>query len=95
VCAIVIPNIGDAITIVGATTNPIIGFSIPIIFYLKMSDDKFNAEQAALEESLRTKKSCCSMTRVVAHSVNVVVLLAGLGAITLFVVKKSSPDLLK
>ena len=34
--AIVIPSIGDAITILGATTNPCIGFIFPVIFYLKM-----------------------------------------------------------
>lgn len=33
--AVEIPNIGDAMTIVGATSNPIVGFTLPIIFYLE------------------------------------------------------------
>ena len=33
--SIVIPNIGDVMTVVGATTNPLVGFSLPIVFYLK------------------------------------------------------------
>jgi len=33
--ALVIPNIGDAITICGVTTNPFIGFFIPIALYWK------------------------------------------------------------
>ena len=28
-----IPNIGDAMTIVGSTINPVIGFIMPVIFY--------------------------------------------------------------
>lgn len=39
VCAIVIPGIGDAITILGCTTNPLIGFLLPIMFYLKIVDN--------------------------------------------------------
>lgn len=31
--AIFIPNIGQAMTLVGCTINPIIGFILPIIFY--------------------------------------------------------------
>ena len=30
--AIAIPNIGDAMTLVGSTINPVIGFIIPVIF---------------------------------------------------------------
>ena len=37
--AVAIPGIGDAITILGCTTNPIIGFILPIVFYLKIIDD--------------------------------------------------------
>ena len=36
VLGIVIPNIGDALTILGATTNPCIGFIFPIIFHMKI-----------------------------------------------------------
>ena len=34
--AIVVPTIGDAMTILGATTNSWIGFLIPIVFYCKI-----------------------------------------------------------
>jgi len=34
--AVAIPNIGDAITLTGATVNPFIGFIFPILFYLKL-----------------------------------------------------------
>ena len=39
ICAVVIPGIADAITILGCTTNPLIGFLLPIIFYLKIVDN--------------------------------------------------------
>jgi hypothetical protein len=34
--SLAIPNIGDAMTILGATTNSGIGFLLPIIYYLKL-----------------------------------------------------------
>ena len=34
--ACLVPNIGDIITIIGATTNPLVGFLFPILFYLKL-----------------------------------------------------------
>ena len=34
--AVSIPGIGDAITILGWTTNPLIGFILPVVFYLKI-----------------------------------------------------------
>lgn len=37
--AVAIPGIGDVITILGCTTNPMIGFILPITFYLKIIDD--------------------------------------------------------
>lgn len=30
--AVAIPNIGDAMTIVGSTINPVIGFILPVVF---------------------------------------------------------------
>ena len=33
--SIVIPSISDAMTLVGSTTNPVVGFILPIIFYWK------------------------------------------------------------
>lgn len=38
--AFFLSSIGDAITIVGSTTNPIIGYIIPIMFYWKIIPDK-------------------------------------------------------
>ena len=40
VLALFIPNIGDAMTLVGSTINPVIGFIIPVVFYWKVIDDK-------------------------------------------------------
>jgi solute carrier family 36 (proton-coupled amino acid transporter) len=34
--AVFIPNIGDAMTLVGSTTNPALGFVLPMIFYWKV-----------------------------------------------------------
>jgi hypothetical protein len=38
--ALVIPNFGDALTILGATTNSGIGFLLPILYYLKLEEKK-------------------------------------------------------
>lgn len=38
--AIFVPSIGDAMTILGATTNSGIGFLIPIVFYLKIEEKR-------------------------------------------------------
>jgi amino acid permease len=35
--SILINKIGDAITLAGATINPVIGFIIPVIFYWKVN----------------------------------------------------------
>ena len=37
--SILIEKIGDAITLAGATINPVIGFIIPVIFYWKVKED--------------------------------------------------------
>jgi len=34
--AIVIENIGDALTVIGSLTNPSVGFILPGLFYLKL-----------------------------------------------------------
>ena len=39
VFAILPLSIGDILTILGATINPLIGFTFPIIFYLKLCPD--------------------------------------------------------
>lgn len=36
VMSVAIPNIGDAITLTGATINPFIGYIFPIMYYLKI-----------------------------------------------------------
>ena len=33
VLALFVPSIGDAMTLVGSTINPIIGFILPVVFY--------------------------------------------------------------
>jgi len=38
--AIAIPNIGDAMTLVGSTINPVIGFILPVIFYWPQIKDQ-------------------------------------------------------
>jgi len=69
IAAVAIPNISDAMTVVGATTNPFVGFTLPIVFYLKM-------------DSLRTpNQSCMAPHRVLAHAVNVFCI--AMGAISL------------
>ena len=38
--AFFLTSLGDALTVVGSTTNPVIGFIIPIMFYWKVYPDK-------------------------------------------------------
>ena len=40
VLAVAIPNISDAMTVIGATSNPLVGFTLPIVFYLKMDEKR-------------------------------------------------------
>jgi hypothetical protein len=35
-CSVGIKNIADVITITGATSNMIVGFNLPMLFYLKL-----------------------------------------------------------
>ena len=39
VLASFIPNIGDAMTLVGSTINPVIGFILPVVFYWEYIKD--------------------------------------------------------
>ena len=66
--AVFIPNISDAMTVIGATSNPAVGFCLPIIFWLK-SD----------------KSSRYSTKRVLAHTINVLVILVGITSLVLFI----------
>lgn len=40
VLALFLSSLGDALTVVGSTTNPLTGFIIPILFYWKKFPDK-------------------------------------------------------
>jgi len=76
--AVAIPNIGDAMTIIGATSNPFVGFSLPIFFYLKLD-----------------KSHKCSPHRLFAHLVNIIVLLVGALSLSLFIIRKTHPEMLQ
>ena len=43
--AVTIPNVKDAIAIAGATVNPLIGFLLPIIFYLKLDPSPLRSRE--------------------------------------------------
>jgi amino acid permease len=47
VMALFIPNIGAAMTLVGSSINPIIGFILPVVFYWKLLKEKpwYNIEK--------------------------------------------------
>lgn len=42
ILAMVVPTIGDAISIVGFTINPLVGFIFPCLYYLKLNDNLSN-----------------------------------------------------
>ena len=73
VFAVAIPNISDAMTVIGATTNPLVGFTLPIFFYLKMDTLK-NGPQ-----------SNCAPHRLFAHIINVICIATGLISLSLFI----------
>ena len=73
VAAVAIPNISDAMTVIGATTNPLVGFTLPIVFYLKMDELKTGS------------KSCLAPNRLIAHVVNVICIATGIISLTLFI----------
>ena len=69
--AVCIPNIGDAMTVIGATSNPAVGFCLPIIYWLKMDQSpKYSPK------------------RVVAHLINVFVMIIGVLSLVSFIMKK-------
>lgn len=80
VLAVAIPNISDAMTVIGATSNPLVGFTLPIVFYLKM-------------DSLKNEnQSKCAPHRVIAHVINVVCITTGLVSLILFIKGKVNGD---
>jgi hypothetical protein len=74
--SLAIPNIGDAMTILGATTNSGIGFLLPIIFYLK----------------LESKLPSLSNQRLIAYAVFVFICISSVIEIGTFVYKKIHPE---
>ena len=76
VLSLAIPNIGDAMTILGATTNTGIGFILPIIYYLK----------------LERKAPTWSNKKIVAYVVLAVMSISSVIEIGTFVYKKIHPD---
>ena len=78
--AVCIPNISDAMTVIGATSNPLVGFTLPVVFYLKM-------------DTLRGgNTSCWAPNRLIAHTVNVVCIATGVISLTLFIKQKVDGD---
>ena len=75
IAAVAIPNISDAMTVIGATSNPLVGFTLPIVFYLKM--DELRSGDAGV--------SCLSANRLTAHIVNVICIATGIISLTLFI----------
>ena len=76
--AVLIPNISDAMTVIGATSNPLVGFTLPIIFYLRM-------------DTLRGgNTSNFAPHRLIAHIVNVICIATGIISLALFIKKKVS-----
>ena len=74
--SILIPNIGDAMTILGATTNTFIGFLMPIIYYLK----------------IERHAPASAPHKVVAYIVFIVVSCCSVIEILTFIYKKVNPD---
>ena len=62
--AVCIPSISDAMTVIGSTTNPMIGFCFPIMFWLKVD-----------------QSPTFSPERLVAHFINVIVILVGFSSL--------------
>jgi len=74
--SLAIPNIGDAMTILGATTNSGIGFLFPIVYYLKL-------ERKAPKYSSR---------RIIAYCVFTFITLSSIVELGMFGYKKATGD---
>mmetsp|Transcript_27059 Transcript_27059/g.36864 ORF Transcript_27059/g.36864 Transcript_27059/m.36864 type:complete len:88 (+) Transcript_27059:1306-1569(+) len=74
--AVLVPTIGDIMTILGATTNSAIGFLLPIVYYLK----------------LEKKAPKYSNKKVVAYAVFVLICLCSIIELVTFFRKKINPD---
>ena len=80
VLAVAIPNISDAMTVIGATSNPLVGFTLPIIFYLEM------------DTLTGGNTSSCAPHRLFAHIVNIICIATGVISLSLFIKKKVDGD---
>ena len=74
--SLAIPNIGDAMTILGATTNSGIGFLFPIIYYLK----------------LERKAPRFSSKKIIAYCVFVFITISSIIELGMFAYKKATGD---
>ena len=77
--AVFIPQISDAMTVIGSTSNPLVGFSLPIIFYLKM-------------DTIRGNANACSPKRLIAHAVNIICICNGILSLVLFIDSKVNAE---
>ena len=73
--AVAIPNISAAMTVIGATSNPLVGFTLPITFYLRM-------------DTLKNGSKMCAPHRLFAHFVNLLCIATGAISLTLFIKSK-------
>jgi amino acid permease len=76
--SVLIPNIGDAMTILGATTNSAIGFIFPIIFYLK----------------IEKKAPRFSSHKIVAYACFIFICISSCIEISTFIYKKINPEII-
>jgi len=59
--AIVVPLISDIITVIGTTTNPLVGFVFPSLFYIKLNPE-LKAWKKILAISVMIVASVASLT---------------------------------
>lgn len=76
ILSLAIPNIGDAMTILGATTNSGIGFILPIVYYLR----------------LERKAPTWSNKKLIAYFVMGFICLSSVIEIGTFIYKKANPE---
>ena len=70
--AVFIPNISSAMTVIGSTTNPLVGFCLPIIFYLRMDTLSSGGTNQFAPR------------RLIAHTVNILMIAIGIMSLVLF-----------
>ena len=75
ILSLVIPDIGDVIQVNGATSNMIIGFILPSMFYLKIHE----AEHG---------RDTWTFKKILAYSVNIVVVCLSIASLSLYTQQK-------